>query len=169
LSCRWRCREADCRHRCSQNCRQLTRCETAELPPLPLPGDPALTLGCVECGEVINVVTSKTAVTQPIGEVRHCGMGWLGNFEGGRRIIFSAVGAMAFGLALGQAVGRHTHGDDAEIDSCGCIGGHRSLTMRCQRTGGRFTGRTRNVTGTYTGGMARPVGSGGLTQLARSM
>jgi hypothetical protein len=32
------------------------------------PGDPALTIGCVKGGEAINVVTSKTPSTQPIGQ-----------------------------------------------------------------------------------------------------
>jgi hypothetical protein len=31
-------------------------------------GDPALTIGCVKGGEAINVVTSKTPFTQPIGQ-----------------------------------------------------------------------------------------------------
>lgn len=34
----------------------------------PILGDPALTLGCVTGGEAINVVTSKTPFTQPIGQ-----------------------------------------------------------------------------------------------------
>jgi hypothetical protein len=33
-----------------------------------IPGDPALTIGCVKGGEAINVVTSKTPFTQPIGK-----------------------------------------------------------------------------------------------------
>ena len=33
-----------------------------------IPGGPALTIGCVKGGEAINVVTSKTPFTQPIGK-----------------------------------------------------------------------------------------------------
>ena len=33
-----------------------------------IPGDPQLTIGCVKGGEAINVVTSKTPFTQPIGQ-----------------------------------------------------------------------------------------------------
>jgi hypothetical protein len=32
------------------------------------PGDPALTIGCVKGGEAIDVVTSRTPFTQPIGQ-----------------------------------------------------------------------------------------------------
>ena len=47
-----------------------------------IPGDPALTIGCVTGGEAINVVTSKTPFTQPI-ESQNSEMRWLGNFEAG--------------------------------------------------------------------------------------
>jgi len=33
-----------------------------------IPGDAALTVGCIKGGEAINVVTSKTPFTQPIGK-----------------------------------------------------------------------------------------------------
>jgi hypothetical protein len=33
-----------------------------------IPADPALTIGCVKGGEAINVVTSKTPFTEPIGK-----------------------------------------------------------------------------------------------------
>jgi hypothetical protein len=40
------------------------------------PGDPALTIGCVKGGEAINVVTSKTPFTQPIGQSDTAGLRW---------------------------------------------------------------------------------------------
>jgi hypothetical protein len=44
-----------------------SRCETAA-PRFLVPSDPALTVGCVKGGEAINMVTSKTPFTQPIGK-----------------------------------------------------------------------------------------------------
>ncbi len=34
-----------------------------------MPGDPQLTIGCVKGGEAINMVTSKTPFTRPIGKL----------------------------------------------------------------------------------------------------
>ena len=44
--------EPDCRHRCRQNCRQLT-VRNSGTPRFLIPGDPALTIGCVKGGEAI--------------------------------------------------------------------------------------------------------------------
>jgi hypothetical protein len=59
--------EPDCRHRCRHKCRQL-RTKQRHSHRFLIPGDPALAIGCVKGGEAINVVTSKTPFTQPIGK-----------------------------------------------------------------------------------------------------
>jgi hypothetical protein len=45
-----------------------SRCETATFPPLPHTRRSCVTIGCVNGGEAINVVTSKTPCTPPIGQ-----------------------------------------------------------------------------------------------------
>jgi hypothetical protein len=53
-----------------------------------IPGDPALTIGCVKGGEP-SCRDVEDALYSADREVRHCGMGWLGSFEAGnRRTIF---------------------------------------------------------------------------------
>jgi hypothetical protein len=62
-----------------------------------IPGDPALTIGCVKGGEAINVVTSKTPLTQAIGKSDTAEWGELGKFQAGVAVfIFSAIAAIAF-------------------------------------------------------------------------
>jgi hypothetical protein len=64
LSCRWRCREA----RLSSELSSAHGAKQRHPHRFLIPGDPALTIGCVKGGEAINVVTSKMPFTRPIGK-----------------------------------------------------------------------------------------------------
>jgi hypothetical protein len=68
LSCRWRCREAPLSSSLSSDLSSSHGVKQRRSHRFLIPGDPALTIGCVKRGEAINVVASKTPFTQPIGK-----------------------------------------------------------------------------------------------------
>jgi hypothetical protein len=68
LSCRWRFRGAQLSSSLSSEVSSAHDAKQRHSHRFLTPGDPALTIGCVKGGEAINVVTSKTPFTQPIGQ-----------------------------------------------------------------------------------------------------